>query len=387
VSGLRVTLANYTLSMMRGGGETRDIAFASHLTDLGCEVTLVSVDPLFGTVRHPIEGIPSRLVAAPYFRDLVYRLMVVPKTGRIATFLLRQDVKQFSRRVVQLVADPSYPIDVLQVAGLYPVVEVKRRRSLPVVVRNQGGLPPAWLREYALQADAIIGDGWDAEHYARAIGRELIEVPGGVDTELFRPVQSDARERLGLVGREVILFVGRFVPLKNLPMLIDAFGTVRRTRPRAALVLVGEGALEGAVRTRARRFGLQSDVRFLGQQPQSRLPELYALADVVVLSSTFDNSPNAILEAGACERAVVATRVGGVPRYVEPGVNGLLVESGDAGGFARAIVGLLGDPGSRARMGRAGRQRVLERHSWRKSAEKLLALYESLLASTAGAGG
>jgi glycosyltransferase involved in cell wall biosynthesis len=251
------------------------------------------------------------------------------------------------------------------------------------VVRNQGGLPPAWLRPYALQADAVIGDGWDAEHYARAIGRDLIEIPGGVDTELFRPVESDARERLDLAGREVILYVGRFVPLKNLPMLIEAFAAVRRSRPRAALVLVGEGALHGSARTRVQRLGLQSDVRFLGQQPQARLPELYSVADVVVLTSTFDNSPNTILEAGACERAVVATRVGGVPRYVEPGVNGLLVRSEDAEAFARAIGQVLDDPDLRARLGRAGRQRVLERHSWRKSAEKLINLYESLLATPA----
>ena len=82
--------------MMRGGGETRDLAFATHLRDLGCDVTLVSVDPLFGRVRHPIDGVPSRLLKAPYFRDLVYRLMVLPKTGRLATFLLNQDIKRFS---------------------------------------------------------------------------------------------------------------------------------------------------------------------------------------------------------------------------------------------------------------------------------------------------
>ncbi len=385
MSGLRVTLANYTLSMMRGGGETRDLAFASHLRDLGCEVTLVSVRPWLGEVRHPIGGLPTRLLPAPYFRDLVYRLMVIPKTGRLAALLLRQDVMQFSRRLVKLVADPAYPIDVLQAAGLYPVVEVKRRRAVPVVVRNQGGLPPPWLRPFVPLADAVIGDGWDAEHFERALGRELIEVSGGVDAELFRPVESDARERLGLLDREVLLYVGRFVPLKNLPLLVDAFARVRRTRDRAALVLVGEGALEGTIRQRVKRLGVESDVRFLGQQPHARLPELYATADVVLLSSSFDNSPNAVLEAGACERPVVATKVGGVPRYVDHGLNGLLVEDGDADGFARAILDLLDDPSARARMGRAGRRRILERHHWRHSAEKLLDIYRSLVEAPASA--
>ena len=379
----RVSIVNYTLSMMRGGGETRDLAFATHLRDLGCDVTLVSVDPLLGKVRHPITGVPSRLLRAPYFRDLVYRLMVLPKTGRLATFLLNQDFKRFSKAVIDVVADPAYPIDILQAAGLYPVVEVKRRRPVPVIIRNQGGLPAKWLRPYVPQADAIIGDGWDALNFEQSMGRELIEVTGGVDSELFRPAEPDAEIAARLAGRVVLLYVGRFVPLKNLPMLIDAFAQVRRARPEAALVMVGEGALEGQIREQVTRLGLDADVTFLGHQPQSRLPGLYAASDVVLLSSIFDNSPNCILEANACERPVVATRVGGVPRYVTEGENGLLADTNDADGFARAIIELLSAPERAREMGRAGRTRILERHSWRKSAEKLVALYERLLAAGA----
>jgi glycosyltransferase involved in cell wall biosynthesis len=392
MTGPRVSIVNYTLSMMRGGGETRDLAFATHLRDLGCEVTLVSVDPLLGQVRHPIQGVPSRLLKAPYFRDLVYRLMVLPKTGRLATFLLNQDFKRFSRKVVELVADPAYPIDILQAAGLYPVVEVKRKRQIPVIIRNQGGLPAKWLRPYVPRADAIIGDGWDALNFEQALGRELVEVTGGVDAELFQPVPPDPELSVRLAGRRVLLYVGRFVPLKNLPLLIDAFAVVRRARPETALVLVGEGALESQIHEQVGRLGLAEDVLFLGHQPQSRLPGLYATSEIVLLSSSFDNSPNCVLEANACERPVVATRVGGVPRYVTDGENGLLVacpeerRGGDADGFARAILELLDQPERARAMGLAGRQRILKRHSWRKSAEKLLALYERLLAAPARPG-
>jgi glycosyltransferase involved in cell wall biosynthesis len=386
MSGPRVSIVNYTLSMMRGGGETRDLAFASNLRDLGCEVTLISVDPLLGRVRHPIQGVPSRLLKAPYFRDLVYRLMVLPKTGRLATFLLNQDVKRFSQRVIDLVADPAYPIDVLQAAGLYPVVKVKARRQVPVVIRNQGGLPARWMRPYVPLADAIIGDGWDALNFEQSLGRELVEVTGGVDAELFRPVPPDPELAARLAGRRILLYVGRFVPLKNLPMLIDAFHEVRRARDDTTLVMVGEGALERQVHDQVARLGLADAVTFLGHQPQSRLPALYAASDVVVLSSKFDNSPNCVLEANACERPVVATRVGGVPRYVTEGENGLLADGGDAPGFARAILELLGNPERSRAMGLAGRARILERHSWRKSAEKLVALYDRLLAAPARTG-
>ena len=67
MSGPRVAIVNYTLSMMRGGGETRDLNFATNLRALGCDVTLVSVDPLIGKVRHPIQGGQSsvRNIAMP----------------------------------------------------------------------------------------------------------------------------------------------------------------------------------------------------------------------------------------------------------------------------------------------------------------------------------
>lgn len=386
MSGPRVAIVNYTLSMMRGGGETRDLSFAAHLRDLGCEVTLVSVDPLFGRVRHPIQDLPSRLLKAPYFRDLVYRLMVLPKTGRLATFLLNQDFKRFSKKVIEMAADPACQIDILQAAGLYPVVDVKRQRQMPVIIRNQGGLPAKWLRPYVPRADAVIGDGWDALNFERALGRELIEVTGGVDSELFRPAPPDPELTVRLDGRRVLLYVGRFVPLKNLPMSIDAFAIVRRSQPDAALVLVGEGALEGQIREQVSRLGLSADVTFMGHQPQSRLPALYAASEIVLLSSSFDNSPNCILEANACERPVVATRVGGVPRYVTEGENGLLADTGDAEGFAQAILDLLRQPERAREMGLNGRQRILERHSWRTSAEKLLRLYDTLLSAGARAG-
>jgi glycosyltransferase involved in cell wall biosynthesis len=312
--------------------------------------------------------------------------MVLPKTGRLATFLLNQDFKRFSRKVVELVADPAYPIDILQAAGLYPVVEVKQRRQIPVVIRNQGGLPARWLRPYVPRADAIIGDGWDALNFEQAMGRELVEVTGGVDSELFRPVPPDPELSSRLAGRRILLYVGRFVPLKNLPLLIDAFAAVRKAQPQAALVLAGEGALEGQIREQVGRLGLAADVLFLGHQAQSRLPGLYAASEIVLLSSSFDNSPNCILEANACERPVVATRVGGVPRYVTEGENGLLADGSDTDGFARAILDLLEQPERARAMGLAGRQRILERHSWRKSAEKLVALYESLLTSRTRAG-
>jgi glycosyltransferase involved in cell wall biosynthesis len=392
---VRVALANYTLSMMRGGGETRDLAIANELRKLGVSVELLTIKPLLGRVRYPVEGMACRYLDAPYFRDLVYRLMLVPRAGRLASFLLRQDIVRFSRKLIDLFSDPSEAIDVLQAAGLYPVVELKRRRDVAVVIRNQGGLPPVEFRHYLRQADAVIGDGWDVDNFQRRLGRELIEIPGGVDLQVFRRTRGGPsagsgqapsagsghalRAGLGLVGAEVVLFVGRFAPLKNVSLLIEAFTELRRLRPRARLVLVGEGALEARLRAEARRRGVADDVLFIGAKSVAELPAFYSMADVFALPSSFDNSPNVLLEAMACELPVVATRVGGVPRYVTDGVNGLLVEPGQSGPLAAALSRVLDEPGLRSQLVQGGLQQVRHGRSWAASARELLALYERLV--------
>jgi glycosyltransferase involved in cell wall biosynthesis len=381
---MRVTLANYTLSMMRGGGETRDLALAAELRKLGVSVELLTIKPWFGRVRHPVEGLPCRYLAAPYFRDIVYRLMLMPKGGRLASFLLRQDVLQFSGKVVELLARPEEQTDLLQAAGLYPVVELKRRRAIPVVIRNQGGLPPPHLRRYVDRADAIVGDGWDAENFQQRLGRELIEIPGGVDLELFRPTPSDLRARLGLDGAEVVLSVGRFAPLKNVSLLVEGFAELRKRRPRARLVLVGEGALEGRLRADARRLRLESAVMFTGAKPLGELASYYSMADVFALPSSFDNSPNVLLEAMACELPVVATRVGGVPRYVTDGENGLLVEPGQPAALAAALDRVLDESELRGKLVAGGLEQVRSGRSWAASARKLLELYQRLVSSSTG---
>jgi glycosyltransferase involved in cell wall biosynthesis len=377
---MRVTLANYTLTMMRGGGETRDLNLARELRALGVDVTLVSTDPLVGDVRFPIENGPFRLLRSPYFRDWVYRLMEIPKAGRLASLLLRLDVELFSRRLVDLVSAANYPIDILQGAGLYPAVAARERAGIPVIVRAQGGSPPTPFIPLVSRASAIIGDGWDAENFEKRTGRALVEIPGGVDLEAFHRVKSTVQDRYGLAGAEVVLYVGRFAPLKYVTLLIDAFARLARKREKARLLLVGDGPLESALRKQAESLHVNDRVVFAGSIPNRELAPYYSAADVFALPSKFDNSPNAVLEAMACEVPVVATNVGGVPRYVTNGETGLLVDT-DPDALADVLERVLTDADLRNKLVASGLEMVRSRFSWRSSAERLIALYEELLHS------
>jgi glycosyltransferase involved in cell wall biosynthesis len=175
------------------------------------------------------------------------------------------------------------------------------------------------------------------------------------------------RERLGLVGRRVVLYVGKFSPGKGSADVVAAAASVSSRCPDATFVFVGEGTLE---------TDGTSDIRRLGPLPNREVLCLYPLADVVVVPSIVpDALSRVILEALAASRPVVATRVGGTPELVIHDVTGLLVERGDRKELADAIATLLEDPSRCRRLGQAAREHVMQRFSSDQTVEQLIAVY------------
>jgi glycosyltransferase involved in cell wall biosynthesis len=231
----------------------------------------------------------------------------------------------------------------------------------------------AGLERRALkQADGAIFVSAFARDQARARGyptRASRVIPNGVDSRLFSPA---AREP---AGPPVILFAGRMDDQKGVDVLLKAFGLLA-TGPR--LRLAGTGCREQEYRRAAAEAGLGA-VEFLGGVERRHLPALLGEAHVYVLPSRYENLPLGILEAMACARPVVAARVGGVTEMIDEGVEGLLVPAGDAAALALALQRLVEDAGLRARMGEAGRSRVLARFTWEKVAAETEAFYEELM--------
>jgi glycosyltransferase involved in cell wall biosynthesis len=211
------------------------------------------------------------------------------------------------------------------------------------------------------------------------LGRPVHSVPKGVDAQLFRPDDPSKRRELGLDGRHVVLSVGRFVPIKNMALLVDAAARLRQSVPALHVLLVGEGPEQQTLRRQVARLGLGGAVTFAGYVPQEHMAQYYRAADVFALASEFDNSPNVVLEAMACGLPVVATDVGGISEYVVAGRGGTLVARGDAGMMAWVVGGWLSDAGRCREAGVFNRQRVLERFSWRASAQRLLEVYSEVV--------
>jgi glycosyltransferase involved in cell wall biosynthesis len=175
------------------------------------------------------------------------------------------------------------------------------------------------------------------------------------------------RERLGLLGRRIVLYVGKFSPGKGSADLVAAASSVSRRCPDATFAFVGEGTLE---------TDGSADIRRLGPLPNREVLCLYPLADVVVVPSIVpDALSRVILEAMAASRPVIATRVGGTPELVIHEVTGVLVERGDRKELAEAIATLLDDPSRRERFGTAARDHIVRRFSSDQTVEQLVAIY------------
>ncbi|MHB1004570.1 MAG: glycosyltransferase [Chloroflexota bacterium] len=209
-------------------------------------------------------------------------------------------------------------------------------------------------------------------------------VPCGVNTSRFRPLaRQQARAELGLDGRWVALFVGRMDPLKGLDLLLQAGHQLSVQAPNLQIVVVGGDAVpeseEARVRDLARDLGLAERVRFVGAVPQADLPRYYSAADVCVVPSYYESFGLVAVEALACGTPVIASRVGGLPKVVKHGENGLLVPERTAAAFAASIAALHEDEALRADLARRARGSI-GHLVWGAIARRIASVYEELLA-------
>jgi glycosyltransferase involved in cell wall biosynthesis len=376
---MRVTMLVRCLAMMRGGGETRHLAWMRELSALGVDVDVITGRPLLlGGPRHSIDGLKATLIRSPYTRNAVYRWQNRRGFGRLTMAALHSDEEWFCRAAWRRIAARSTRPDIVHAHALYQAARLRRDR-IPVVI-NLPGEPHARYTSDLQLADALVADGWAADEMPAKLGRPVQRISKGVDAALFTPDGATHRRELDVTDRPVILSVGRLVPLKNLYGLIDAARIVRESHPSVRLVLVGEGPEHLRLKRHASAVGMADAVTFAGYVPQAETPSYYRTADVFALSSDFDNSPNVVLEAMACGLPVVATNVGGVASFVDPDRGGALVPRGDSPALGARLTEILADPVRQRQIGAFNRDRAVREFSWRASARQLLAVYERIIA-------
>jgi len=268
-----------------------------------------------------------------------------------------------------------------------------RLARVPLVLaskRSLTGDDPRARRAWRLIArlvDTIVvnADALRREGEAHGMAARWALIPSGVDVARFGngPSLAEAKRALGLdPHRPVVGTVGRLESRKGHEHFLRAartmLGLANGLRPQ--VVIVGAGPLRAALAREAAALGVAEIVRFTGMLADVRLP--LAAMDVFVLPSNAEGMSNALLEAMAARRPVVATAVGGTHEVLDGGA-GVLVPPGDPGRLASEIMKLLADPARAARLGEAARRRVEQRFDARAMAQQLEALYAERLARSA----
>jgi len=209
--------------------------------------------------------------------------------------------------------------------------------------------------------------------------------PCGVDLNLFRPLpKHDARRELGLHETSVVvLYVGRFAPVKGLDRLIAAAAHLRQ-RSGLTFVIIGgdgQGTRESSALSRlARRGSVEAMIKLPGRVAHDLLPLYYSAADVVVVSSYYESFSLVALESLACGTPVVATRVGAMDTLIEDGKTGLLVDRPAPRALAQAIDRAVTEL-SEGRMGEEEIRSSVLRYNWRAVAAAVVREYDAVLAT------
>ncbi|HEA26603.1 MAG TPA: glycosyltransferase family 1 protein [Ectothiorhodospiraceae bacterium] len=179
-----------------------------------------------------------------------------------------------------------------------------------------------------------------------------------------------------------ILFAGLIIPRKQVLELLQAMVEVRRSVPTVQLRLAGDqrstidrGPYFAELQELIAEECLGKNLRFLGSLSEDELLKEYAECSLLILPSVQETAPMVIMQAMAAGKAVVATRVGGIPHLVEDGRTGLLVDSGDVPALAEAIVRLLKNDTLRTAMGQKGREVAERRFGAKAIAEKTREVY------------
>ena len=216
----------------------------------------------------------------------------------------------------------------------------------------------------------------------------MVKIAPGIDIEHFSPSSEGVTSRslpedLGLADKQLIVSVGRLVHRKGQDRLIVSLPLVQKKFPSAHLLLIGQGPYLEKLQSRARKFGVEAAVTFIGRVQYADLPAYIRAADIFAMPSRsrffgleVEGLGIVYLEASACALPVIAGKSGGAPDAVIEGVTGLVVDGTQVVEIAQAICLLLADPDRARAMGAAGRAWILEEWSW----ENWSAKFRQLLA-------
>jgi glycosyltransferase involved in cell wall biosynthesis len=209
--------------------------------------------------------------------------------------------------------------------------------------------------------------------------KRIISIPNGVGAEAFGSYDpQNVKEKYGL--KRYILFIGRMYVEKGPVHLVSAFAKISKDFKDVSLVFVGPDQGETKkVMDLAKQMKLEDRVICTGRVPKNEKHELLSGCEFFTLPSMYEAQGIVFIEAWAQKKAVIGTNVGGVPRIITHGENGLLYDFGDIEALAGHMRSLLADPGLAQKMGMAGYDTAQREYDWDDIVDRIEKLYREAL--------
>lgn len=230
-------------------------------------------------------------------------------------------------------------------------------------------------------ADCITSTSFTMAKETQKYTPKKIEViPFGVDTKIFRPSEKDRKimEKYGIKENDLVVgTVRNLEPKYGIEYLIKAFKILITKNVEAKLVIVGEGSSKTKLLNLVKNLNLEDKVVFTGFIDNQDLWKIYNIFDVFVMPSVEESESFGVslVEAMACSKACIATKVGGLPEVLEN--YGILVEKQNENQLAEAIEKLLLNPQLRLELGQKAREKALREYDFNKNLDSLIKLYKN----------
>jgi glycosyltransferase involved in cell wall biosynthesis len=294
-------------------------------------------------------------------------------------------------RVLRLVR--AQKIDIINIhypgeAGIYFALSCfLLRRKLVVSVHGADFFPdgnsqkiPLLTRQVLRSAHAVVAPSQgflnDVTQAAPEVRKKGRAIHNGIDMDEFHVRHA---EHAAEITSEYVLCIAHQNKKKAIEVLINAFALIKERFSSLELVLVGDGPERPLLQELVKHLGLCERVRFVGFKNRADVAQFLLGCRLFALPSRSEPFGIVITEAMACKKAVVATRVGGIPEIIEDGKNGLLVSPDNAEEFATALISVLTHPEAARKMAEQGYLAVRERFTNEQMGKSYTGLFQRLL--------
>jgi glycosyltransferase involved in cell wall biosynthesis len=357
------------------GAENMLLNLSVGLQKTGEDVTVA----IFENAQNPNLEVAERL------REKGIEVEVVRCGGRFDLAAVRSLRAIIGKRSIDIVHSHGYKAD------LYALAATRGTKVLLVATCHNWPGKSLALRVYAvldrLGLRYFAHIACVSEEVSKRLGKSGVAtgkttlIPNGIDTQAFQYATPAENIRTNRPGEILVGVVGRLVREKGCEVLLRAAAEIADEFPELRIVIVGEGPERASLEQQANELGLGRRVHFAGKRQD--MPGIFASFDIFVLPSFGEGMPMAVLEAMAAGKAIIATKVGEIPKLLLNEDFGLLVQPNHVGELRDALARLLRDCNLRESMGRNGVERVVLLFSLERMTDAYRALYRDLAATPA----